>query len=177
MNRWLLFLLVVVVCSSSGFADVELEYDDPVSPSGPVAEYLVIITMYDAEGRAVSGTLRKANGELIAHLTRQFTGLAPRFLVKETTTDPAGKVIREAEYYLHKLHRKEKYIEKFLCIDKWGNIMRDKSGQVKLTTFFGRQRAVGEVTYKDGRPHRWDAVTYPCTNCHLSGVPGIAFVW
>jgi len=139
--------------------------------------YITAETTCNPFGQPALVALQNRAGKIVAMRTRKYDG---SYIVSETLTDlSTGKEIRT---WTFDPRGRRVQTAMFLCLDKNGDIVRDRKGNpVLIETFSAEQRSITSVRYSDFNPTIKAAQTtriYPCKNCaEVTGIPNCIYVW
>lgn len=139
---------------------------------GPYIEAIVKFDKYD---RAESMILKNINGKEVAKKVMEFQSFNPFLIAKKTIIDSnSDKSILTIPYneYGKPLNNK------WLCLDKNGNMVMRKGKPVFIKTFHAIQRMESRIAYSGSFKTGKNIKIFPCDNCAKeTGLKSCVYVW
>jgi hypothetical protein len=130
---------------------------------------------YDKYGRPESIVLNNTNSEEVARKVMEFQNFNPNIIARKTIIDSkSGKTIITISYDAFG----KPINNKWLCLDKNGNMVIKKGKPVLINTFSAMQRMESRIAYDGSFRTGKNIKIFPCSNCAKeTGVKDCVYVW
>jgi len=130
--------------------------------------------IYDNYQRAEIVLLYNIDGKLVAKKVMEFSNYNSSLRAKETIFDRNTEVIYTINYDAYGKPSNNKW----LCLDKNGNMVAKKGKPVLVKTFRAIQKMVTRFSYNGSFRTGEKAKIFPCENCAKeTGIKNCAYVW